>query len=678
MNFKKITTTLCLALTISLGIGSQVYAAPSQKRLSGNDRYGTSTAISKLGWETTSDYAVIAFGGDFPDALSAAPLAKKYNAPIFLTSKTSLDNVSSDTDSKVSDELKRLKVKTVYIVGGTSSVSQGVEDQIKTIKNNGNNIEVVRIAGSDRFSTALKVAKEVGIANGVVITTGMKFPDALSMSPIAASKGMPIILVQKDGMTKEVSDYLQSKNLFDENAPTAYILGGEQAVGTAVEGKFKKGQRLSGNDAYETNVKILNTFSDSLNYDTAFIATRNSFADALAGSALAALNASPIVLTGDAPTKSTEDFLKGKMDSIKNLHVLGGQNAVKQGALLTLTSNSPELADLLAASGNTMAATSMEGSSNITMKVSATGMPKESQQEMADIFSLVNGMTIKANSKTSSNAEHTLSKSQVDVNIDSLMGPVEASIWANTDLTNSTPVVKEIIKLPSLLTSTLPEQYAGKEYMVVDSSSLNATAGEGSDVSQTTPVDTKELLELNKNLTDQIAKLVQKYVAAGTLDPNFLAYKGQKTLKINSVDTTTSVYEVSFTNGALNQLLNAAGSTSDLFKTLKDLELFGKDGIKLTFYVSNGFIVAQDASINLQFNLQKLGQVFGAVDPSVESQVPAEDLKGVITLQLNIASQNYNINKDVQVTLPEVNADNSFNYTDLMNTIPSDGEISAQ
>ena len=45
------------------------------KRLSGNDRYSTSIAISKEGW-SKSDYAILTSGENYPDALSAAPLLR--------------------------------------------------------------------------------------------------------------------------------------------------------------------------------------------------------------------------------------------------------------------------------------------------------------------------------------------------------------------------------------------------------------------------------------------------------------------------------------------------------------------------------------------------------------------------------------------------------------------------
>ncbi|MCS4472502.1 cell wall-binding repeat-containing protein [Clostridium botulinum] len=66
-----------------------VRAATLQERLFGNDRYETNSKIVDSGW-TESEYAVVASGDDFADALCAAPLAKQNKAPILLANKDTL------------------------------------------------------------------------------------------------------------------------------------------------------------------------------------------------------------------------------------------------------------------------------------------------------------------------------------------------------------------------------------------------------------------------------------------------------------------------------------------------------------------------------------------------------------------------------------------------------------
>ncbi len=178
---KKISiATLFLALFL-LVTNSTVYAKPNSKRLQGQSRYETSSAIVSHGWES-SQSAIIASGEGFADALSSAPLAKKLNAPIILTEGKQLNY-------NAKQQLERLQVKNVIIVGGPGSISYNTENQIKNL-----GISTKRIYGASRYDTSLEVAKEIGVENGVVVTNGLGFADALSMAPIAANKQMPILL----------------------------------------------------------------------------------------------------------------------------------------------------------------------------------------------------------------------------------------------------------------------------------------------------------------------------------------------------------------------------------------------------------------------------------------------------------------------------------------------------
>ena len=72
-------------------------------RISENDRYITSLEVSRTGFRK-SDYAIIASGENYPDALVGGVLAGKLDAPLLVTSR----DVVSD---ELLYELKRLDVK---------------------------------------------------------------------------------------------------------------------------------------------------------------------------------------------------------------------------------------------------------------------------------------------------------------------------------------------------------------------------------------------------------------------------------------------------------------------------------------------------------------------------------------------------------------------------------------
>ena len=282
------------------------------KRLYGKGRYETSASICSSGWET-SEYAIIASGEGFADALSAAPLAQKYNAPILLTGKNKLDD-------NAKTQLEKSGTKEVIIVGGTGSISEDIVTELKDLGINAN-----RIYGEDRYKTSLKIAKEIGVKNGVVITNGLGFADALAMAPIAASKQMPILLTPNDKLTSDTMEFL-NKNSYDKS----YVLGGTATVSDNIKNSLKNPIRLSGDDRYKTNIAILNHFKQDLNLNEVYITSGNGYADALSGSALASKNKSPIILMNESINKSTQDFVNDNKSNFKNVTIFGGEGAVKE------------------------------------------------------------------------------------------------------------------------------------------------------------------------------------------------------------------------------------------------------------------------------------------------------------------------------------------------------------
>ncbi|WP_314971266.1 cell wall-binding repeat-containing protein [Peptostreptococcus stomatis] len=95
------------------------------KRIAGANRYETSEKIAEEFGK--SDVVVLASGTNFADALAAAPLAKKMNAPIVLVKK---DSLSENAKKLVKD------AKKVYVIGGENTISNKLVDEIKGKKVN--------------------------------------------------------------------------------------------------------------------------------------------------------------------------------------------------------------------------------------------------------------------------------------------------------------------------------------------------------------------------------------------------------------------------------------------------------------------------------------------------------------------------------------------------------------
>lgn len=296
-------------------------AVPVQNRIGGEDRYETAVKISASGWKQGAEKVVLATGEDFPDALCAAPLAKRNNAPILLTGNGKLD-------SRVSDELKRLGVKEVFIIGGPGVISQEVEEEINSL-----DIKCTRIFGNDRYETSAEIAKILGTSSEIVIATGENFPDALSIAPAAAQKGIPIVLSNSERLPEKVIEYLSGRSI-----TKTYIIGGSGVISSHVYDQLSPygPERISGADRYETNVEVLNKFIKDFNFKETYIATGTDFPDALAGSAIAPVTSSPIVLVDKTPGAVTLDLVHSKLDLISTITVLGGEGVVSKSTFTKL------------------------------------------------------------------------------------------------------------------------------------------------------------------------------------------------------------------------------------------------------------------------------------------------------------------------------------------------------
>lgn len=320
MFMKKFNISAVFALFLLLTTSITVNAAAVNERLAGSNRYATAAAISLKGW-TQSNYAVLAYGEDFPDALSAAPLAKKYNAPILLTQKDSLP-------SETINSLKQLNVRSVFIIGGTGVVSSKVESQLKAMS-----ISTTRIYGQDRYETDIKVAEKLYNISELAIVTGEDYADALSIAPIAAKKNMPIILTKHNEIPAIVKAYINSHSI-----SKIYVIGAGSSIDSNLLTtlNYFNVEQINGEDKYKRNLALIDRFKDDLDLSTIYAATGEDFADALSGSVLASTTSSPMLLVG-ANLSSQNDFFNINYNFINNIKILGGTGAVSEDTINKLT-----------------------------------------------------------------------------------------------------------------------------------------------------------------------------------------------------------------------------------------------------------------------------------------------------------------------------------------------------
>ena len=280
------------------------------KTLAGNNRYETAVKVSNEGWNT-SEVAILANGGAYADALVAAPLAVNYNAPVLLTDKDNLTEVTKT-------ELARLKVKSVYIVGGAAVVSNAVESQLKEL-----GISVSRLSGENRYDTSIKVAKhlnEKSAVSNIYVACGNAPADALSIAPKAAIDHSPIILVETEMVCEDTINWIK-----DNAIKTASIIGGTSVVNNSVLetiGEVTLANRICGMNRYETNAAVLEKFFDK-NQENIYITESVKLIDSLVASPLAAKTKSPIIIT-NASLENIQQVLLNSMNA-ENVTVIGGE-----------------------------------------------------------------------------------------------------------------------------------------------------------------------------------------------------------------------------------------------------------------------------------------------------------------------------------------------------------------
>jgi putative cell wall-binding protein len=299
--------------------------------LSGAARIDTAILTAKEAFPSGANTAIVAYSQNFPDALTVTTVAGLKAAPILLNDTASLSPA-------VKQALIDLNVKDIIIVGGTSVLSNNVQDELETAL--GGASHVTRLSGADRFATNLAIYDYVktngGIKNSTVaiVASGNTYPDALSVSPFAVSGVNPLFLTNNGELNDAAKTALSAGGF-----RSVVVVGGTAAVSattqTWLENSFGASavKRLGGDDRYETSQRIAKWLIDEASvgytWDASSIATGTDFPDALAGSVLAARVKAPILLVKEGSSIAIDEMIANKA-TVTKIHYLGGTSAVSQ------------------------------------------------------------------------------------------------------------------------------------------------------------------------------------------------------------------------------------------------------------------------------------------------------------------------------------------------------------
>jgi putative cell wall-binding protein len=191
----------------------------------------------------------------------------------------------------------------------------------------------VRWAGTGRTATAIALSKEMypNGADVVYVARDDLFPDALTGGPLAAADGGPVLLVSPKSVPAETATELRRLG-----PDRVVVLGGSAAVADQVATQLRTvtGATVSrhpGIDRYDTAARISRDhFAPGV--ETVFIATGESFPDALAGGAAAAHLEGPVLLVQERGVPSVTSSELARLHP-RHVVVLGGPGAVPETVL---------------------------------------------------------------------------------------------------------------------------------------------------------------------------------------------------------------------------------------------------------------------------------------------------------------------------------------------------------
>lgn len=192
-------------------------------RLGGAHRYLTSALVASAtvaalrdGGRTYDGTAFFATSRTFPDALAAAPLAARKGWPILIVGASGLSTATEDA-------VASLGISRGIMLGSASAVTTTVAGRLAELLP----APPERLQGADRYATALAIAR-FGVANGLAwnglaVTTGQDFPDALAGGVMQGKLGS--VLLTTPGRFLDFGVYQQLASVRGSVYTVRYIGG---------------------------------------------------------------------------------------------------------------------------------------------------------------------------------------------------------------------------------------------------------------------------------------------------------------------------------------------------------------------------------------------------------------------------------------------------------------------
>jgi hypothetical protein len=277
-------------------------------RIAGPTSIATAVAVSQSSFMDASAKAIVLVRADqVADGLTGGPLAAFVGGPLLLSDSRSLSPI-------VRTEIRRVLPAggTVYVIGGPSALSPAVQAALVTL-----GYRTQRIAGADRFATAVAIANQMGHVSAVFETAADDVADAASGVPAAIEAHAPILLTDGSKPAAATTAYLAA-----DQPAQRFALGGEAAAADSAAAP------IVGADRYATSALIARTFFVA----PGVIGVASSYSDALVAGVALGVQGAPLLLVPSSGTlpAGTARYLNAIQSSVGSATVFGGTNAVSQ------------------------------------------------------------------------------------------------------------------------------------------------------------------------------------------------------------------------------------------------------------------------------------------------------------------------------------------------------------
>lgn len=379
--------------------------------------------------------------------------------------------------------------------------------------------------------------------------------------------------------------------------------------------------------------------------------------------------------------------------------------------LLVLTGCSQNQQVIFDANMKMQNVTSLQQQTTMTFNLTGSGFDPAVQQQVNMASAFLNNAQLDMNVKTSTNQEKTAAKSQVEMSYSSQGMTISMPVWVDFDFAGDTPRFKEIIKLPQIAAASLPSQYANKEYMVLNPLDMGDAGPNSTNFFNFAGLS---------SLQSQQIQFLTSYAKRFNPDVKVVA-KGNQYVETNDGRKSAKIYELKLNDAQLKDLIRytvnnfaqdkeamafvktfmqsimgmnqssvqgnglkeldqafadfeankeeSLNTFNAVMDQMKNVAILGDQGIELQYALVDGYVVKESGTIDLKVDLAQISQMMSAMKTGEQSNSASEAAAGTLNLKINFSTVTSNINKTLDIAMPETNAANSFAYIDFVKSM---------